>query len=231
VWELGQSRPPWFRALLLLAPLNPNRTLKEISALPLGTRNADLLALRERLFGPTLDAVATCPHCATTVEFRLTTSALLDFAIAGRQSAYATRFQTPEGPLAEPLAFRLLCSDDLAGVSTLATEPERSRALALRAVLDPVDGASLSDDVLEVVADAILTADPLADIRIEPQCANCGGEWITSVDVPSYLSAEVDREVRRIFGDVHRLASMYGWSEAAILTMSASRRRYYLALA
>ena len=42
------------------------------------------------------------------------------------------------------------------------------------------------------------------------------------------LLREVAAAARRLMADIHELASAYGWSEAAIVSMSTARRAAYL---
>jgi hypothetical protein len=49
-------------------------------------------------------------------------------------------------------------------------------------------------------------------------------------DIVSHLWTELDAWARRMLREVHALAATYGWSEAEILRMSATRRRAYLDL-
>jgi len=225
VWELGQGRRPWYRGLLLLAPLFPGSTLRDLSALTLGTRNATLLSLRERLFGPHLDAIVACPACQERVEFSMAVDVLLAAHARADRSAYETRFSC-EVDGAE-IGYRLLCSDDLEAVAHLEAG-DQAVALADRAIVDLPDGVFASDATLDVVADAIFTSDPLADVQMSISCAACSHEWSAPFDVVSFVWNEIDVEVLRLFDDVHRLSAAYGWSEAVILTMSSNRRREYL---
>ena len=48
------------------------------------------------------------------------------------------------------------------------------------------------------------------------------------LDVARFLLREVAAAARRLMADIHELASAYGWSEAAIASMSAARRAAYL---
>lgn len=50
-------------------------------------------------------------------------------------------------------------------------------------------------------------------------------------DPAAYVWAEVENSAARLLRDVHLLAAAYGWTEAAILGMSATRRAAYLQLA
>lgn len=225
VWELGQGKTSWQRGLLLLAPLFPNATFRALSATSLGTRNAHLLALREHLFGSMMKAIVRCPHCAERMEFSLSVGTFLSGTPSGGDSAYERTFTLDvEGGA---IRYRLLCSDDLAAVAQPSTSALET-ALAMRALVAVDDGVELTPAALDAVGDAIVTSDPLSDIRLALDCASCHQEWVSPLDVASFLWTEIEGEVHQILEDVHRLGTAYGWSEAAILTMSARRRREYL---
>jgi hypothetical protein len=226
VWELGQSRKAWYRALLLLAPVFPETTLRALGEMTLGARNAYLLALRERLFGTTIQGMVRCPACGERIEFSIGAETIMPEFPEHRGSAYETRL-TCDVDGAE-VAYRLLCSYDLEAVSRLGDVSYAADALASRAILGAPPETELPARTIGAVAEAIGAADPLADIRLGFACETCGREWTSPFDVASFLWSEIDVEVRRLFDDVHRLSAAYGWSEAAILTMSAQRRREYL---
>lgn len=225
VWELGQGRKLWYRALLLLAPLFPDSAFRVLGEMTLGARNAHLLALREQMFGTKLDATVRCPQCAERIQFTVSTDAFLPEPPTARPSAYERTYTAHNG--GAEITYRLLCSYDLAAVSRLDDASYAQDALTARAIVGP-QGLQLNAQVLDVVADAIVTTDPLADIRLGFACAACAHEWASSFDAASFLWSEIDSEVRRLFDEIHRLGAAYGWSEASILTMSAQRRREYL---
>jgi hypothetical protein len=60
-WERGLDEHPVERALTLLAAALPDGERDDLARLPLGARDALLLALHERTFGAALQAVAACP--------------------------------------------------------------------------------------------------------------------------------------------------------------------------
>lgn len=226
VWELGQGRKAWYRALLLLAPIFPDSAFRALGEMTLGERNAYLLALRRTLFGNTLDATVRCPSCAETIQFSVSIETIMPAIPARKPPAYETRFTCRAGDA--DVVYRLLCSFDLAAVSKLGDASYAEDALTARAILGAADPVQLSAETIEAVADAIVTSDPLADIRLGFDCAACAHEWTSPFDIATFLWAEIDVEVRRLFDDVHRLGAAYGWSESVILTMSAQRRREYL---
>ena len=75
VWERGQFARPFERALLLLTAAESENT-QAVAALAIGGRNARLLLLRERLFGPRITSVTTCPACGESLELTLDTTEL-----------------------------------------------------------------------------------------------------------------------------------------------------------
>lgn len=56
-----------------------------------------------------------------------------------------------------------------------------------------------------------------------PYCEEQTGYWFDPLDW-------ISRHVGHCVGEVHKLASAYGWSESAILAMSAGRRNAYISL-
>lgn len=74
---------------------------------------------------------------------------------------------------------------------------------------------------------ATLQADPSASFAI--RCEVCDQESPCAFDIREYLWREIAAAAQRALDDVHAIASIYGWSEEAILSMSAHRRRAYLA--
>ena len=61
-------------------------------------------------------------------------------------------------------------------------------------------------------------------------CPECGHRWTETFDIVSFLWAELDSCAHRLVGDVHSLASAYGWRESDVLALSPSRRQAYLEL-
>jgi len=76
VWEWGQDRHPLDRALALLGLACPEQTREQLRDLTVGQRNGRLLALREKMLGPTLKGHAECAQCRAPLEFSLAVSAI-----------------------------------------------------------------------------------------------------------------------------------------------------------
>ena len=65
-WEAGAEQPLAQRAVLLLSAARPGPGADAWAHLPLGRRDAELLALRTELFGPRLVSVVAC--CKVMVD-------------------------------------------------------------------------------------------------------------------------------------------------------------------
>src|SRR5262249_14549669 len=72
-WEEGASRPPVSQAIGLLSAAWPDRPASTWARLSIGARDSALLDLQECMFGPDLEAIASCPRCGVQVELSFTT--------------------------------------------------------------------------------------------------------------------------------------------------------------
>jgi len=73
-------------------------------------------------------------------------------------------------------------------------------------------------------------ADPLAEILLHFDCPACNEPFDESLDLTSFIWAEIERKAQSLLGDVHTLASAYGWSEPEILNLTPGRRAAYIAM-
>ncbi len=251
IWERGVNRPPYARALLMLAFAFPDLPVETLAGWSLGRRDASLLALRENLFGDRLSATANCPGCGERIEMNFRTSDIraphAEMA-AGRGTPVVERQVTLPGGSAhgpEPvfrIRLRPLTSQDLIemaqgystgknGESARQVRPElvfRRLVISAERESGPVLAEDLPDEVFAGCAQALAEIDPQADIQLALRCPNCGHAWEAPFDIVSYLWQEIETGVGRMLREVHLLASAYGWSEGEILRLSPLRRRRYL---
>jgi hypothetical protein len=217
--ESGERVPERVRALLGAA--FPGEDLEDDTP---GARNRRLIALRRTLFGRRIACVAACDRCGALLEMELDTEGLL--AEHGPESP--GRVNVPHGE--RNLIFRV---PTMADVERAALEPERElavRALAQACSLDG-GGEHLHDrSLLTALAAAFEAADPLGHIALDLACPACGAGTQPAVDLGALLWKEICDLARRLIGEVHALASAYGWSEADILALPATRRQRYLEL-
>lgn len=224
VWEQGQRATPLQRALLILQALTPGASWQELSHLPLGERDARLLAAREALFGPRLEALTHCPACGERLELSLQVAEL-------RLGQSPTRQTLEHGEY--HLILRPLDSLDLA--SALASA-DPARTLTLRAIEEvsfqgqALEAAQLPQEVLEAVANQLPETDPQADLELKLSCPACRHAWAAPFDPLAFVWRELNAWALRTLAEVHRLASAYGWREQDILALSPVRRQLYLGM-
>lgn len=228
VWERGQCEPPLRRALLLLAAARDDTSAERLVRWSIGQRDAELLRVREQLFGANLASRTTCPECREQVEFQMQCADLLEPAVPSAAETLRARCGEWE------VEYRLPASLDLEALDPQAP-PERNRRILLsRCVLslsrgsEPVAIEELPSELETVIAAGMAEADPHAEFRLDLACPACAHAWSAVFDIISYLWTELHAWAVRLLRDVHSLASSYGWSQAEILALSARRRQFYL---
>ena len=92
----------------------------------------------------------------------------------------------------------------------------------------PVASNELPPAVVEAVTARMAELDPQADVAVDVDCPWCNHGWREPFDIVTFFWNELSVRARRIFGDVHLLASAYGWSEREILQLTPARRAAYL---
>jgi hypothetical protein len=241
VWERGLSQTPVERALGLLAAACAGEPPEELARLSVGERDARLLTLREWTFGRPLVSLVKCSSCGEQLEVNLDAADLLVRPAAGSER---TAPLTPPGPLLLTVGefevnFRLPNSLDLEAVAVGASSAsvEYAAAYLLECCLidarrgsEVVRAAELPPEVARAIAQRMAEADPQAEVALSLDCPACGEGWQAPFDIEPFFWEEISAWARRILGEVHVLASSYGWREADILNMSARRRRFYLEL-
>jgi hypothetical protein len=210
VWERGRSTTLPERALDLLVA---GGYAGQAESLAVGARDALLVDLRERLFGAAISAVGECPSCGELLEVELVADDL--------------RAETaPEGILElAPVRLRLPTAGDLVAVAGAADVEEGRRLL----LAECVEG-ELAPEHEQAVVERMAESDPGAWTEIALRCPACEHDWTAPFDIVSFLWTELEAWARRLVGDVHLLASAYGWPESAVLALSPARREAYLEL-
>lgn len=235
-WEHGLGRPASERALALLAASDPAGAAEEHARLPLGERDARLLALRQWAFGSRLDGVAGCPACGAELELSFDATELALTSPASEEGGGAASELTLHVDGHE-VGFRVPNSLDVREAAFAGTVAGARRVLLQRCVTtsrrsgSPVEPVALPSAVVDAIEEAMADRDPQADVRFALACPDCGHEWDAIFDVGEFLWGEVDQWARRVLVDVASLASAYGWTEAQVLGLSPARRDAYLELA
>jgi hypothetical protein len=228
VWERGQEQDAHGRALLLLGLSHPEQPRERLAALPLGARDAELLALRCQTLGPDLKGRTFCPRCGVRLQFHLQGPGLLP-PPPGAENPPASL--TAEGI---EIVWRLPDGGDLEAARA-ASDVAAARLLLLRRCVLSCrrEGAGLAPEELpeEAVAAlgaAMLERDPGAELRVDLSCAACGEDWWVFLDIGDFFWREIAALAQRLVGEITALAIAYGWSESEILGMGSARRRLYM---
>lgn len=229
-WEQGLSQSPVHRALTLATLACADAQPERLAQLSIGQRDAQLLALRDRAFGPRMSGLATCPACGMQVQ--------LDFTVA---DIYVDAPSEPSDTVTLSLgecdvSFRLPNSQDLAPLGAQADASSSKRALLERCLLSArlkgqdIPADQLPEEMAIAISRRMAETDPQADVQLALTCPHCEQRWHAPLDVASFLWSEVHAWALRLLRDVHTLASAYGWREAEILALSPWRRQAYLEL-
>ncbi|QDT90449.1 T4 family baseplate hub assembly chaperone [Gimesia algae] len=222
--ERVADMPPARRAHYLLAGLSGS--IEGIGELTVGERDRRLLLIRNRLFGDRVDGITECPGCGERVELSFSITNIIGEATSSSPaSLHADGYE---------IHWRLPTSRDLAELAE-ETLPSRIRDQLIERCLQNVlhqqqqiKPLECPENIIQKVCKAMATADPFSETCLGSECPVCGHEWEAAFDIGTYLWHELEVWTRRLLGEVHRLASAYGWYERDILAMTANRRKIYL---
>lgn len=244
VWEAGRDASPGERALALLEFAEATTSREALARWTVGRRDGALLALRERLFGAVLSALADCPRCGEVLEMEFPTSGVTPPPPAGDGETAGT-----DEPVFEleadgrRIRYRLPTAGDLAALGRYDGEATSWLLERCLVAVDHVDGSdgdvSPGARVVGPAARAAFEAalartvadrDPQADVELALTCPACGAAWLAPFDITAFLWRELEAWAMRTLRETHLLATAYGWDEDAILALSPWRRRHYLDL-
>jgi hypothetical protein len=218
LWEAGRMLHPLDRGLLAARAGSP-RADGNAADWPLGRRNRALAQLHCAVFGGMLHGWARCPTCGEQLEF--------DFD--GQKLVEAAPDLSERMVTVGQWRFRLPTSRDLAAASSETSEAAATfRLLSECWAGEERPHLPWNDDDVRRIEEGMAEADPLAEIRLHFDCPQCAAAFDESLDLPAFVWAQIDSQARATLAEVHELASAYGWSESAILAMSAARRGVYL---
>jgi hypothetical protein len=200
LWDGAGSLSPLDRAVRTLAGV-AGIPVEEAADWPIDLRDRTLIEARCLTYGPEADLYLTCPHCGEALERAFDLSCLL-----------ATYERGQDGEGVRPPTSR--------EVAEAARDGEPARLL-LACAQDPEANP-------EEVEAALERRFPLLRIALDLDCPACDEAFSSRFDPPAYLWGDLERHAQTVLGEVHRIASRYGWSERDILAMSRRRRAAYL---
>ncbi len=202
IGERGMGQSPLERSLTLLAAASEAESWKDLAALPIGQRDARLVALREQTFGGRIDGFDRCPACAEPLELNLLTQDLLKDT-AGEAMASGGRLEI-DGLVAVyrvPTSFDLQAVAGAAGTEAVGRELLERCAHVERAGV-PIPPDELHSTVQAAILEGMAAADPLAEILLDLTCPACGEQWQALFDPGAFLWAELLAHARRLLSDV-----------------------------
>lgn len=183
-----------------------------LPCLSVGDRVLLMLHMRRMTLGDTMHCILKCPACRVPMSIELSASTFIDSAV---KSALG---QTETGeikPVTTEDQKMLLLS--AGGINAAAAMLLKSCALS-------------HDRSADDAEQALKQIDPLADIVLDLSCPECGQIFQAPFDPEAFFLTEVATRSAELEKEVHWLAFHYHWSEDAILSLPASRRRRYLDL-
>jgi hypothetical protein len=217
-WERGLGEGPLDRAVTLLSAVT-GLLPEEAGGVELGVRDSVLAATLATLAGDTVWCSVRCDGCGD----------LLDLPI--RPAAFSPPSQPDRSTVEmDGFVFRLPTTDDLRLLAR-ADDPEAGRWLLLSScALDQPAGSELTEELAAAVEEAMEQASPGAMVTATVGCPGCGVATGAALDLPALLWAEVRVRAAVLLHEVHRLATAYGWTEAAVLGLTPARRAAYLSM-
>jgi len=212
----------------LLFAACPDQTVDKLVRLGIGRRDALLLELRALTFGPKLSCAVACPSCRERLE--------VSFNVADLRAKPEVEFAQEYSLSCEEydVKFRLPNHQDLLAVMERDGAQTTRDSLFERCVIsarhnrEAKSASQLPAAVVEEVMEKMAQADPMGNIQLVLHCPACEHRWQTTFDIVSFFWAEIGACVHRLLREVHLLASVYGWRETDILSLSPWRRQLYL---
>jgi hypothetical protein len=243
-WESGARAPELRRPLAMLSAAMPGSDLAALGAMTIAERDLLLLKLRQLTFGPELEVFGECPGCGEALEFNLRAGELA----AHLEAAVAAAAAGPVEWAADGQRYRLrpVTTDDLAAALAVP-DPEAAQEVLLARCLEvtperaalpsagtpsrsPLSGAATVAARSAAVARRFEELHGDTELRCAIDCPACGGHQVLDLDIARFLWREVRSAALRLLGEIHVLASAYGWPERDIVRLSPGRRAAYLEL-
>jgi len=223
-WDLGAHRHPVHQGCAMLALAMSGASHEQIADLSLSEANLLLLQLHEISFGPLIEAFATCSNCGAQLEVRIRVADLI------RHHQAAIEHDAEEW-IENGRLFRLraMTGSDLLASLDAATSAEAEQSIVKRCLqVLPQEIEADPDDTPASLMERFERVNQAAELSCTVECAACSRSDTLELNPAQFLFRLVERGAKRLLREIHELAWAYGWSEEAILRMSAKRRGAYL---
>ncbi|MEO1226057.1 MAG: hypothetical protein AAFX92_17695 [Pseudomonadota bacterium] len=195
-------------------------TIDDVRALAVGDRQFLMQQLVALLDAETGWMTADCQHCGEPFDFAMRFGDL-PCKSAGEgfpfSSVNGATYRAPTGADQEALA-------DVGGDGSAA-----QRSLVALCRVDgamPVDVGHLDEADLARIDAALEAVSPEAVTETSLDCPSCGRTCTVDLGIDAMPLPRPDT----LYQEVHRIASIYHWSEGEILALPRQRRQRYLAL-
>ncbi len=222
-WDRCTTEHDLDRALTMLSLALPNSDRVQLAELSIAERNLLLLRLREISFGSRLKCFAACSQCGAALEFALSASSL----IAGLQATPASDVIEWNDDDGQYMMRAVNTTDLIASLDSPNVEQAQEQLLArCLTILGSANPPSLR--TLPAVTEAFEQLNAASEMSCVITCPDCSNAETLDLDVARFLWLEVRQAARRLFEQIHELASAYGWSEQIIARMTPQRREAYL---
>src|SRR5271169_955698 len=227
LWESGKALHPLDWGLLAVNTMFPETQPDSVADWPIGRRNRALVEMQLACFGPALRGWTSCRRCADKLEFALDGLTLAESPLPEQGAPIVVNGRTFRLPTSRDLA-RVAAEDDPGKAAVALVEMCRINGEAgpvERSFTTEIDWTEVE---LDAIGDKMALADPLGEIMLHFDCPECGESFDDSLDLATFLRAEIEGRAKRLLREVHMLASAYGWGEAEILSLNPARRQFYL---
>lgn len=225
-WESGTPAHDLDRALTMLATALPDADREQLAAVPIAELNALLLRLHELTFGPLLNVFGVCARCGAQFEFAVPTAEMAPREFPASEVAWRDK--------GRHYRLRAVTADDLLatlGVPEVSAAQDLLLARCLEVSLEislEVSRATGPNATSSAVRRRFEQLNMAGELSCTVDCPECSSRDLLDLDMARFLWKEVRNAARRLFGEIHQLASVYGWSERDIAEMGPARRAAYL---
>jgi hypothetical protein len=229
-WDRASTAGDAGRASALLSAACPGTSPAQWDVVAITEVNLQLVRLRRISFGSSLTGQLPCSECGAQLEFNIDVPQIIQ-----RLEETMTEDDTADWTSGnDRFSMRAANNLDLVAVSTQAG-PEDARLLLLERCTQVNDGPA-SDEIASaalrasetVALETFTRLHQAAEITCRVPCVACGHAEVSDLDMARFLWAEVRHNAGKLLREIHELASVYGWSEEAIINMPAHRRERYL---
>ncbi len=208
------------------------------NGLSVADRDMIILYLRMLTFGPEIWCIVQCPHegCGAKLDLTFDLTELEIPSVKESRDVYTASIDYGSSKI--NFSYREPNGYDQEALSDLVhTEPFTALVELLSGCLVKLDGvqeittgtlAGLPEEVLSGIDKTISEGMTSFDWDIGIICPECGGTFISTLDIQSFFWEELQFSKEDFWKETHNLAFYYHWAEAEIFSLSRWRRKMYL---